>query len=204
MAGRIVEGALGIVAAAILTGCGGGGGGSVYSASVAAQAAAPVQACAVTNINGMCAASTTPRFAYSLNYYGATLAIYNVDAATGQLRPRGYVKTGTSPVSAVSDVAQRFMFVLNQGAAQTPPNLPPILSAPSAVSVYTRDNVTGDLKEVSGSPYPISSTPAAATHITLHPSGKFLYVVNTLGVDNIHGWSINQITGQLAPMTGSP
>jgi len=132
------------------------------------------------------------------------LAIYNVDAATGQLRPRGYVKTGASPVSAVSDVAQRFMFVLNQGAAQTPPNLLPILSAPSAVSVYIRDNVTGDLKEVSGSPYSISSTPAAAAHITLHPSGRFLYVVNTLGVDSIYGWSINQITGQLTPMVGGP
>lgn len=195
MAGRIIEGALGVAAATILAGCGGGGVSSTSSASAAGVAPPPAM---------HAQAGTAPRSAYSLNYYGGTLAVYNVDAATGQLRPRGYVKTGASPVSAVSDVAQRFMFVLNQGAAQTPSNLPPIASVPSTLSVYTRDNVTGDLKEVSGSPYAISGAPAAAKHVALHPSGRFVYVVNAFGADNIYGWSINQATGQLVPIAGSP
>jgi 6-phosphogluconolactonase len=197
MTGRVIASGLGLAAASMLSACGGGGSSAVYPANAAAQTEASEQLCVA------CATGTVPRFAYSLNYYGATLAIYNVDAASGQLRARGYVKTGTSPVSAVSDVAQRFMFVLNQGAAQTPSNLPPIAPTPSTVSVYTRDNVTGDLKESVGSPYAIANTPTA-THLAVHPSGRFLYVVNAFGVDSIYGWSIDRSTGRLTPIEGEP
>src|SRR5690242_19246387 len=157
MAGRFVEVGLSVAVVETLSACGGGGGNAAYAPNVAAQTVAPVKACVD------CAANTVPRFAYALNAAGATLSIYNVDATTGQLRARGYVKTGANPVSAVSDAKQRFLFVLNQGT----------------VSVYALDNVTGDLKEVNGGPYPISGE--AAAHIAIHPSGKFAYVVGSDG-----------------------
>src|ERR1700687_506550 len=45
------------------------------------------------------AGTATPRYAYVTNLSDDTLSIYSVNPSTGQLRPRGYILTGSHPDS---------------------------------------------------------------------------------------------------------
>jgi 6-phosphogluconolactonase len=158
--------------------------GSNFAVTVLSQPAVPAQTCEVvqgtgtianadvTDIAVRCSVSGAPRFAYALNFADDSISIYNVDAATGQLRTRGYAKTGAGPQSAAHDAAGKFSFVLNSGIDQDPQTQ---LVLPS-ISVFARDEVNGDLQEVAGSPFVTAYSFAGAGALTVHPSGKFVYV----------------------------
>jgi 6-phosphogluconolactonase (cycloisomerase 2 family) len=176
--------------------------GGTYDIRVLTQPAAPNQRCTVTNGRGsvtntaitatVTCVTQVPRFAYSVDNSNSTLSIYGVDATTGQLRPRGYVVTGSNPVMATPDPAQRFWFALSSTAA--------------TLSSYRHDDVTGDLVEVAGSPYATGGIGNAATgpsYVQVHPSGNFLYVVNASGTNNIAAFAISP-AGLLTPIAGSP
>jgi len=176
--------------------------GAAYDVRVLTQPATPNQRCTVSNGRGtvgnaaITAAVTcvtqVPRFAYSIDYYDSTLSIYGVDAATGQLRPRGYVPTGSNPIMATFDPAQRFWFALS--------------AATATLSVYRHDDVTGDLVEVTGSPYAtggIANANTGPSHVVVHPSGNFVYVVNASGTNNVAAFAINPNVGSLTSV-GTP
>jgi 6-phosphogluconolactonase (cycloisomerase 2 family) len=77
----------------------------------------------------------------------------------------------------------------------------------SLVYAYTINAGTGALTTVSGSPYGagnnVDATNGAYGGVIVHPSGLFLYVA-AAGDNNVHGFSINQTTGGLTQVSGSP
>ena len=163
-------------------------GGTAYAVTVFTQPTIPAQACTVTNGTGTvasgnvtdimvnCVTSTAARFAYSVNFDGQSISVYTLDAASGQLRIRGYAKTGKGPGTAAYDPAGKFAFVFNSGFA--PSDGPAVPIPPASISVFAHDNVNGDLREVAGSPFTVADLPIEANSMTLHPSGKFVYVTN--------------------------
>lgn len=148
---------------------------------------------AITAISVECA-TNVPRFAYSVDYDSASVSIYGIDASTGQLRPRGHVRAGLKPILLFSDEEQRFWFVLNQGDA--------------TVSVFEQDPVTAALTEVAGSPYATDGIggeeDVGPSWLQVHPSGKFVYVVNGPGTDDIAAFAVNAADGTLTKVPGSP
>lgn len=137
-------------------------------------------------------ATQIPRFAYTIDYAGASTSLYTVDSASGQLQSIGFAATGPNPIAGASDREGRFWFVLNRGGA--------------SVSAFARDPVTGKLTESAGSPFATggqAGTDAAPTSITIHPNGRFVVVTNGSGTHDLAVFSIGA-TGSLAHVSGSP
>jgi 6-phosphogluconolactonase len=180
-------------------------GGASYAVRVSSPPTAPMQACTVaqgagaigsadvTDIVVRCLTTAAPRFAYAFNVGEDSISIYNVDAATGQLRARGYVKTGPGGQRPVQDPARKFSFVLNSGLDRDPESQ----LALSSISVFAHDDVNGDLREIDGSPFVTSYSFVGASALTVHPGGKFVYVTTRDGV--IFQWSV-ALNGTLTPI----
>ena len=187
--------------------------GANYAISVSAIPVNPVQQCAITNGSGtvgnanvtnaaIVCTTQAPRTAISLNYYSGSATSYFVDAASGQLRFNALLKLGTSPITFVGDKAGKFLFFLNRGTAQSPFGVPPVPQAPSSISVFAVDPVTGNSREVNGSPFPTSNGNTAATGLGLLPGDAFIYVTNA-SLNTIDAFSIST-TGALTAVPGSP
>ena len=80
-----------------------------------------------------------------------------------------------------------------------------------AFSAFTINATTGALSEVAGSPFAVDPWYPGSLYITVHPSGKFVYVVNNrLGTEGPHqpstvsAYAINASTGALSEVAGSP
>ncbi len=71
---------------------------------------------------------------------------------------------------------------------------------PGSISAYTVDPTTGDLKEITGSPFPAGGHP---NWVAADPSGKFLYVVNSRSND-LSIYRIDATTGELQEITSPP
>ena len=77
-------------------------------------------------------------------------------------------------------------------------------SSDNNIYVFNIDPTTGFPSPVSGSPFPTS---AAANEFAIHPTGKFVY---TMDVDSggsptaMEGFQMDQSTGILSPLAGSP
>jgi 6-phosphogluconolactonase len=186
--------------------------GANYAISVSTSPFNPIQLCTLTNGAGTVGSADVtnatldcktqnPRVAFSLNLYGGSTNVYLTDAASGQLRLRSVIKAGTTPINFLGDKAGKFLFYLNQGTAQSPPNIPPIPQTSSSVSAFVLDPPTGDAREVAGSPYPTSSGLPAATGLTLLPGDGFIYVTNS-SLNNVEGFAVGA-TGTLTSV-GSP
>jgi len=122
-------------------------------------------------------AATWPRSVYALSS-GGVAAYRMTSSATNMLVPINTVLSGPSPISIVAHPSRRFVYVTNgSGAPSNGVN-------PYSVSVYSIHPITGAL---SG---PTSTRPASVAAINnativaapanavVHPSGKFVYVVN--------------------------
>jgi hypothetical protein len=110
----------------------------------------------------------------------------------------GLVQISTSPVPAgrsPQDIAltpdRRFLYVTNQQNDTI-----------SAFSVGTTNVDTGNglLTRISGSPFPVGSSPTA---LAIDTAGRFLYVANS-GMGEISAMSIDSATGLLTRVAGSP
>ncbi len=125
------------------------------------------------------------RFAYVSNSADSieTASIYTVNLKTGQLRSNGYELA--EAVQAV-DPSGRFAYAV--GATS------------NTISAYTINATTGQLTQVSGSPWATGELPQS---ITIDPSGKFVYVANQTS-NNISAYTINGDTGALTPVPSSP
>jgi 6-phosphogluconolactonase (cycloisomerase 2 family) len=133
----------------------------------------------------------------------ASGASYSVTVTTQPSTPRQVctVSGGTGTVAAANvtsisvtcAVAGRFAYVANNG-----------LNDIESVSVYSINRTTGLLTPVAGSPFDAGHTPFA---LAIHPNNKFLYVVDPVGMP-INGaltvFSINENTGVLSQIAGSP
>lgn len=127
------------------------------------------------------AAASFPRFVYSTSLDG-TISIYTVDAASGQLRAKGYVEGAAGPLT--TDPAGKFIYVLDiTGGVQ---------------AGFTIDPV-GGLTLIPNSAFP-GEYNGGALMLAIDPSGSFAYVPD---VNGIHGFAIDRTSGILTPFTGS-
>jgi 6-phosphogluconolactonase (cycloisomerase 2 family) len=98
------------------------------------------------------------------------------------------------PSSAVVDPTSRFLYVSNTYGGAT---------SQGSVSAYTIDAQSGALAEIPGSPYTVNYNPKA---IAIDPTGHIVYVptANALGQISVTAFAINQQTGALSQISGSP
>jgi YVTN family beta-propeller protein len=130
---------------------------------------------------------TVPRFAYVADSSDNSISIFTVNAATGELRSRGYVFVGnlSRPVSlsvayetVAGIVTAKFLYVANAGS--------------NNISAYQINPSNGSMTSV-GSPFPAGRSPSS---VTIDPTGRFVYVANS-GDNNVFAYTINAATGVL-------
>jgi 6-phosphogluconolactonase (cycloisomerase 2 family) len=151
-------------------------------------------------------AATKPRAVYALQaagtYTAAGVASYRINSITGALTgPTSTALAGDSPTSVVAHPSRRFMYVSNSGSTTVNG------IAPNSVSTYRLNTLNG---QIVGAATGSVSTGAPAGYQTtmpvIHPSGKFLYVmnfdvasINPLGFISL--FTINGTTGALTLST---
>jgi len=123
-------------------------------------------------------AANKPRNVYALQAAGtftaAGLASYKINSTTGALTgPTSTALTGAAPTSVVAHPSRRFVYVTNAGGSTVNG------IAPNSVAVYHLNTINGT---IIGAAKGSVSTGAPAgyqsTMPVIHPSGKFLYVMN--------------------------
>ena len=147
-------------------------------------------------------ASTLPRMVYGLTSGNAGLTVSSFKIAKGTVglsAATSSAPVGTGAISVTVHPSRRFLYVTNSGfgVSGAATNVPA-----SSVSVYQLDAKTGavsgptDTKAIAGQPI----------LVVVHPTGKFIYVVNEVRfgspVGNIQVFSIDPATGALTgPIT---
>ena len=131
------------------------------------------------------ASGSFTRVALVPNQTDDTVSVFLVDATTGQLRPRGYVISGTSPRAIAVHPSGKFFYTINGGSDNN-------------VSAHAL-SATGLVTAVTGSPFSLS--PAnGPTAVAVSPNGLFLFVANQTSSD-VSVFSINPTTGVLTEIT---
>ena len=137
-------------------------------------------------------ASTRPRMVYALTDGATKVSSFKITKGSGALSAStSSAPVGANPISVSVHPSRRFAYVTNAGSSTTN-NI-----APNSISVYHLDPVTGnisgptDTKQANGNP--ISAV--------IHPTGKFVYVVNEVRfgspIGNISVFTVNPTTGTL-------
>lgn len=139
----------------------------------------------------------TGNFIYVSNFTGGNNLQAMSVAASGALTPIGTpVAAGPDPIQLAMDPQGRFLYVVDCGSSCTQPD---------TVMAFSINQSTGALTAV-GSAVPTGVYPRTPL---VDPTGNFLYVVdmnrnNTAGDDLVSAYTINQTTGGLTALTGSP
>jgi 6-phosphogluconolactonase (cycloisomerase 2 family) len=153
----------------------------------------------------------TGQFVYIASFISNSVSAYTIDGTTGALTPvpgsrcltsdlSNCFPAGSGPHSVTVDPTGQFVYVANQGNG-----VPSVLSA---VSAYAINATTGALTAIPGSPCfstgPSNCFPAgpAPWSVAVDPTGQFVYVANAGG--SVSAYTIDGITGALAPVPGSP
>jgi hypothetical protein len=96
---------------------------------------------------------------------------------------------GTASTS-VSDPQGRFLFVGSKNTGE--------------VWGYSINSATGALTRVEGSPFTAQFTFVAAENLTVDSSGTFLYIGQADPILGVTAFTINEVSGVLVPVPGSP
>jgi 6-phosphogluconolactonase len=172
--------------------------GEIEEFSVDTATGALTSAGMVAAGEGTTTATVSPngKFVYAPNYYSATVSAYTVNATTGlltQVSGSPYADGAIIPAGAIVHPSGKFLYIGNQFGS---------------VSAFNINTKTGQLTPISGSPFPGIGTEAGQT-LAIDPAGHFLYI--GFGVpDNetqpgyLAGYQINQSTGALTAVPGSP
>ena len=147
--------------------------------------------------------ATKPRAVYALQaagtYTAAGVASYRINSITGALTgPTSTALTGDSPTSVVAHPSRRFVYVTNAGSTTVNG-----IDA-NSVAVYRLNTTNGTISGAATSSVATGATVGfyKPTMPVIHPSGKFLYVMNFGTVSNNGGgdislFTINGATGAL-------
>lgn len=143
-------------------------------------------------------ASKLPRMVYALTSGndGLSVSSFKINKGAPELSaPTSSAPVGSGAISVTVHPSRRFLYVTNgnSGVPGTDTNVPS-----NSISVYQLDAVTGavsgptDVQPVNGNP----------VSVVVHPTGKFIYVVNDVKfgtpVGNISVFSIDSTTGALS------
>jgi 6-phosphogluconolactonase (cycloisomerase 2 family) len=132
--------------------------------------------------------------------FGAPTLICSVDFGSGNLSVAGSIQpanNGEVNQIAVS-AAGSFLYSSN--------------STGNVINAFAIGAISGQLTEISGSPYPMPNGPLS---LVVHPSGNFLYVANENQIyqtseqssqytGSVSGFAINSVDGTLTQVSGSP
>ncbi len=142
-------------------------------------------------------ASKLPRMVYAFTSTpnGNVVSSFKMDKGFPTLSAAtSSAPVGTGATSVTVHPSRRFLYVVNSGsgAPGAATNIPP-----NSISVYQLDPVTGDVSGPTDT-QPVNGNPI---QIVVHPTGKFIYVVNEVRfgtpVGNISAFSIDKTTGAL-------
>ena len=101
---------------------------------------------------------------------GRGIHIFQVDRATGTLKPSGVYESGVSPNCLALNAAGTRLYAPNetdhQGEAKE-----------GTVSAFAIDRTSGQLTLLNT----VRSGGAGPTYVSVHPTGKFLFVANYFG-----------------------
>ncbi len=163
---------------------------SVYSLNTTTGALTQIGAPVPAGLNPVSVATDpSGRFVYVANQNSGNVSAFTVDAATGALTPiTGQpFSAGPEPFSIVVHPSGQFLYV-SSGSAPLP--------APQTFDIhaFSIDQTTGALTSL-GAPNPIPAPPIPVD-LTIHPSGKFLYVASGIN-SSASAFSIDTSTGQL-------
>jgi 6-phosphogluconolactonase (cycloisomerase 2 family) len=141
------------------------------------------------------------RYLYVTNLGSNSIAHFNLDATTGiltSINGSPVATGGAFPVYATVHPTGRFVFAANSNFATINGGIP-------TVAAFDVDQTTGALRPVAGSPFPTGGSNALGdtSLCVVEPRGRFLYVSNS-GSNSITAFSIDQTTGALSAVTGSP
>lgn len=132
--------------------------------------------------------SADGKFLFVPQYEAGRVSVYAVNADGTLTTVAGSPVTGgNAPSRVVADPQDRFFFVLNSGAYN---------GGPANVQAFTLDQATGAIGQVPNSTFTVFEV----SEIRVDATGKFLYGVG--GQTMV--WSIDQTTGALTPVAGSP
>jgi 6-phosphogluconolactonase len=153
------------------------------------------------------------QFAYSTDSIANQVRAYTIDASTGTLTAiaGSRLNAGSVPCNNEYPINPN-----NCGAASSPLDITVdptghfvyMADYAGSISAYAIDPATGSLTTISGSPFPTAPAIVAgqvpgANSVTVDPTGRFLYVAISQGND-ISGYAIDQGSGALTPISGSP
>jgi 6-phosphogluconolactonase (cycloisomerase 2 family)/uncharacterized caspase-like protein len=108
------------------------------------------------------------------------------DYAQGNEKLKGTAAYLKLKEASFTQAIRCFLYVTNNGS--------------NNVSAYSINPSTGALTAVTGSLFPVGTSPIG---IAVDPTGKHLYVANTAS-DNVSAFTINPSTGALKKLSGSP
>lgn len=147
-------------------------------------------------------ASALPRVVYALTSGndGISVSSFQINRGFPRLSgPTSSAPVGSGPISVTVHPSRRFLYVTNGngGAPGTATNVPS-----NSISVYQLDPVTGAVSGPTNT-QPVNGNPIS---VVVHPTGKFVYVVNEVRfgtpVGNISVYEVDSTTGALsAPAT---
>ena len=173
-------------------------GGGPYATAIQSNGMLTLQtAGGANNINPMTMAidpSGSFAFQTAQGYSGGTqggVFVYAIDRSNGSLGSAIQSQlVGQAVFDDVVDNQGKFLFVLSS----------------QGVNAFSIQSGTGTLTAVQGSPYAVAAPsslgyPQPAALMAIDQSNKFLYVSTSAG---LAAFTINQSTGQLAPLAGSP
>lgn len=133
------------------------------------------------------------RYLYTANHGSANISALEISQTTGALTTLASspFATSTNPYSLAFDPQGRFLFAGHENTGV------------AAVSAYTVNATSGELTQIAGSPFAVA---AGSTPVAVHvdPTGNFLYVGSSQSGANAHTFAINQNTGALTQIAGSP
>jgi 6-phosphogluconolactonase len=127
--------------------------------------------------------SATPRFVYSANYFGSSISIFRVDAATGMLRHILHVPTLKSPSTVLLHPSGKFLYAVSQATDQ--------------IAIYQVDATNGSLSEIADSP--IDTGVRSSFQLEVSPDGRLLFAPGRFS-QNIMVFRIDQQTGALSAL----
>ena len=147
-------------------------------------------------------ASTLPRMVYALTSGndGLSVSSFKINKGAPELSaPTSSAPVGSGAISVTVHPSRRFLYVTNGngGAPGAATNVPS-----NSISVYQLDPVTGAVSGPTNT-QPVNGNPVS---VVVHPTGKFVYVVNEVRfgtpVGNISVFEVDSTTGALsAPAT---
>lgn len=185
---------------------------SAFSINAATGALTPVQGSpfATGHLPNAIVIDPSGQYLYTPNNGANNVSGFAINPTTGALTPAPHSPFSTGvifspqdpyPTFAAAltiDPAGKFVFVANSGSPQ--------------ISAFTLDRSTGELTPVAGSPFSDSNCPpptinsppgaCSAGGVSVDASGKYLYVFDA--VNTVAGFAIDNSTGALILLPGSP